>query len=142
MKTKLLTLTLLFAVLLLAGCEAVGAEEPTSEPLLLSEDAEQGSGNPAAGGQLLRNEEHGYSLQYPAAYTVEHPNPDETVLGIIGRTTPAVAVPDPARAPVFLTRVGIGGVGGYKERGGQGERRGQGPLWGKRLAERVRGDGW
>jgi hypothetical protein len=85
MNTRPLILTMLFAVLLLAGCAVVGAAKPTSEPLLLSQDAEQGSGNPAAGGQLLRNEEHGYSLLYPDAYMIEHPSPDETVLVVGSR---------------------------------------------------------
>jgi hypothetical protein len=53
-----------------------------TEHLVLSEDAEQDSIDPAAGNQLLRVEEHGYSLLYPDGYTVEHPNPDETVLVI------------------------------------------------------------
>jgi hypothetical protein len=35
---------------------------------------------PAAGTQLLENEEHGYCLLYPTGYQVEQPNEDETIL--------------------------------------------------------------
>jgi NAD(P)-dependent dehydrogenase (short-subunit alcohol dehydrogenase family) len=35
---------------------------------------------PAAGTELLKVEEHGYCLLYPIGYSIERPNPEETVL--------------------------------------------------------------
>ena len=36
---------------------------------------------PAADTQLLKSEEHRYCLLYPAGYTTEQPNPQETIIG-------------------------------------------------------------
>jgi hypothetical protein len=80
MKTRLLTLTLLLTMLLLAGCTLAGAAELNTEPPLPSGDSVQSSADPTSGSELLINEEHGYSLRYPNGYAIEHPNPDETVL--------------------------------------------------------------
>ena len=56
----------MIVLLVLAGCAA--------------REASGGCPRPGEGEQLLANAEHGYCLIYPEGYTVERPNPDETVL--------------------------------------------------------------
>ncbi len=56
----------MIVLLVLAGCAA--------------QEASGGCPRPGEGEQLLSNAEHGYCLIYPEGYTVERPNPDETVL--------------------------------------------------------------
>lgn len=53
----------------------VAATTPQAE-----DQAAAGCPEPAAGTSLLQNPEHGYCLLYPATYTVEKPNENETVL--------------------------------------------------------------
>lgn len=56
----------IIVLLVLAGCAA--------------REASGGCPRPGEGEELLTNAEHGYCLTYPEGYTVERPNPDETVL--------------------------------------------------------------
>jgi len=79
MKNKLLIVMLIFVMLTLAACSLPGVAALTkSRPQKGATAA--GCPEVTAGMELLRNEEHGYCLLYPSGYSVERPNPDETVL--------------------------------------------------------------
>jgi hypothetical protein len=81
MKTMLSILVCGIVTLWLAGCALVGAvAEPVAGQSVVTSDAAPETGQAATNTRLLKNEEHGYVLLYPEAYTVEHPNPDEIVL--------------------------------------------------------------
>jgi hypothetical protein len=79
MKNRLLLVILDLVVVALAACSlpgiAAGIQSGPQE-----KDAAAVCPEPTAGTELLRVEEHGYCLLYPSGYSVERPNPEETVL--------------------------------------------------------------
>ena len=79
MKNKLLIVILIFVMLTLAACSLPGVAALTKSRPQKGATA-VGCSEVMAGMELLRNEEHGYCLLYPSGYSVERPNPDETVL--------------------------------------------------------------
>jgi hypothetical protein len=79
MRSELLLVVLALVAVTVAACSLPGVAATTqSEPQM--GDTAAICPEAAPGAELLRVEEHGYCLLYPSGYSIERPNPEETVL--------------------------------------------------------------